>query len=227
MRRKVFFPIFVLCLLLGSPIVRAQKSTTALQMEKLGFVDVQDVDSALRVSLMYARADNFMGRVLYKDLREAYLHPEAAKSLSRARKILQAEHPHLGIIVYDAARPMHIQQQMWNAVSGTSKRIYVCNPKNGGGLHNYGMAVDVSLYNIHSGDTLDMGTRIDFLGKQAHISEEDNLVAQGIISPEARENRRILRNVMRRAGFTPLKTEWWHFNYISRAEAKAHYKPIP
>jgi D-alanyl-D-alanine dipeptidase len=89
------------------------------------------------------------------------------------------------------------------------------------------MAVDVSLYNISSGDTLDMGTQIDFLGKQAHISEEDNLVAQGIISPEARENRRILRNAMRRAGFTPLKTEWWHFNYISRAKAKAHYKPIP
>lgn len=227
MRRKALFSVFALSMLMGGSVVRAQKSTTALQMEKLGYVDVLDVDSALRVSLMYARADNFMGRVLYKDLREAYLHPEAAKSLSRAREILQAEHPHLGIIVYDAARPMHIQQQMWNAVSGTPKRIYVCNPKNGGGLHNYGMAVDVSLYNINSGDTLDMGTRIDFLGKQAHISEEDNLVAQGIISSEARENRRILRNVMRRAGFTPLKTEWWHFNYISRAKAKAHYKPIP
>ena len=24
----------------------------------------------------------------------------------------------------------------------------------------------------------------------------------------------------------PLKTEWWHFNLVSRAEAKAHYKAI-
>ena len=138
-------------------------------MERLGFVNVGEADSTLRVSLMYARPDNFLGRVLYKDLREAYLHPKAAKALLLAQKELRTLCPELSLIVFDAARPMHIQQQMWNAVAGTEKKIYVCNPRNGGGLHNYGMAVDVSLFNIHSGDTLDMGTKVDFLGKYAHI----------------------------------------------------------
>ena len=28
------------------------------------------------------------------------------------------------------------------------------------------------------------------------------------------------------AGFKPLRTEWWHFNYVSRAVAKKYYKVI-
>ena len=114
-------------------------------MERSGFVDVRSMDSTIRVSLMYARADNFTGRVLYTDLHEAYLHPKAARALAKAQKILKASHPELSLKVYDAARPMHIQQKMWNVVAGTPKNIYVSNPKNGGGLHNYGMAVDLTL----------------------------------------------------------------------------------
>ena len=84
-------------------------------MERAGFVDVRSMDSTIRVSLMYARADNFTGRVLYTDLHEAYLHPKAARALAKAQKILKTSHPELSLKVYDAARPMHIQQKMWNA----------------------------------------------------------------------------------------------------------------
>ena len=134
--------------------------------------------------------------------------------------------PELSLKVYDAARPMHIQQKMWNVVAGTPKNIYVSNPKNGGGLHNYGMAVDLTLCDA-KGDTLSMGTKIDYLGKLAHIDNEAEMVKQGKLTPEARSNRELLRRVMRQAGFKALRTEWWHFNFITRAEAKAHYKPIP
>ena len=121
---------------------------------------------------------------------------------------------------------MHIQQRMWNVVAGTPKNIYVSNPKNGGGLHNYGMAVDLTLCDA-KGDTLPMGTKIDYLGKLAHIDNEAEMVKLGKLTPEARRNRELLRRVMRQAGFKALRTEWWHFNFITRAEAKAHYKPIP
>ena len=90
---------------------------------------------------MYARADNFVGRVMYRDLQRAYLLPETAAALKKAQVALQKAHPELSLKVYDAARPMSVQQQMWNMVAGTSKSIYVSNPKNGGGLHNYGLAV--------------------------------------------------------------------------------------
>ena len=162
-------------------------------MERSGFVDVRSMDSTIRVSLMYARADNFTGRVLYTDLHEAYLHPKAARALAKAQKILKASHPELSLKVYDAARPMHIQQKMWNVVAGTPKNIYVSNPKNGGGLHNYGMAVDLTLCDV-KGDTLPMGTKIDYLGKLAHIDNEAEMVKLGKLTPEARRNRELLRD---------------------------------
>ena len=121
---------------------------------------------------------------------------------------------------------MHIQQKMWDTVAGTPKNIYVSNPKNGGGLHNYGMAVDVTLCDA-KGDTLPMGTKIDHLGKEAHIDQEAGMVKRGQLSHQALRNRQLLRSVMRQAGFKALRTEWWHFNFITRAQAKAHYKPIP
>lgn len=220
MRRGVIF----LGMLAAAIAVGAQ-SPTARAMARQGLVDVREADSTIRVSLMYARADNFTGQVLYKDLREAYLHPKAARALARAQRILQKSHPELSLKVYDAARPMHIQQKMWDVVAGTPKNIYVSNPANGGGLHNYGMAVDITLCNA-AGDTLPMGTHIDHLGRLARIDREAELERSGQLTKQARRNRELLRSVMQQAGFRPLRTEWWHFNFITRAEAKAHYKVI-
>lgn len=211
--------------MLAAAIAVVAQSPTARAMARQGLVDVREADSTIRVSLMYARADNFTGQVLYKDLREAYLHPKAARALARAQRILQKSHPELSLKVYDAARPMHIQQKMWDVVAGTPKNIYVSNPANGGGLHNYGMAVDITLCNA-AGDTLPMGTHIDHLGRLAHIDREAELERSGQLTKQARRNRELLRSVMQQAGFRPLRTEWWHFNFITRAEAKAHYKVI-
>lgn len=202
-----------------------QPSATAQAMARQGLVDIHELAPDIPVSLMYARADNFTGRVLYKDLKEAYLHPKAAKALVKAQQILKKSHPELTLKVYDAARPMHIQQIMWNVVAGTPKNIYVSNPKNGGGMHNYGMAVDLTLAD-EKGDSIPMGTLIDHLGPEAHIDREAQLVQQKVISAEAKRNRELLRSVMKQAGFKPLRTEWWHFNLITRAQAKAYYRPI-
>ena len=214
-------------LMLASASLFAQQSVTAKRMAQQGLVDILSVDSTIQVSLMYSRADNFTGKVLYTDLREAYFHPKAASALAKAQQKLKAERTDLSLKIYDATRPMSVQQKMWNTVAGTKKSIYVSNPRNGGGMHNYGLAVDITLCNAITGDTLDMGTKVDFLGPYAHIDDEAGLVRQHIISPEAKKNRELLRKVMTEAGFKPLKTEWWHFNLVSRAEAKAHYKAIP
>ena len=219
----------LICLFLCPLLAVAQgrvASATAIEMAKQGFVDVTSLDSTIQVSLMYSRADNFTGKVLYTDLREAYLHPKAASALVKAQQLLKQRRPDLTLKIYDAARPMHIQQKMWNVVAGTNKSIYVSNPRNGGGLHNYGMAVDLTLAKAATGDTLDMGTVVDYLGSYAHITDEASLVQRHIITAQAKKNRELLRSVMQEAGFKALKTEWWHFNFITRAEAKAHYKAI-
>jgi D-alanyl-D-alanine dipeptidase len=209
-----------------SATARQSKSPTAQRMAKQGMVDIRDMDSTIQVSLMYSRADNFTGKVLYTDLREAYFHPKAATAVAKAQQALRKLRPDLSLKIYDATRPMSVQQKMWNTVAGTKKSIYVSNPRNGGGMHNYGLAVDITLCKAETGDTLDMGTKVDFLGTYAHIDDEAGLVARHIITPQAKKNRELLRRVMTEAGFKPLKTEWWHFNLVSRAEAKAHYKAI-
>ena len=202
------------------------QSATARRMAAQGLVDIHDVDSTIHVSLMYARADNFTGKVLYTDLREAYLHPKAAEAVRKAQAALKARRPDLSLKIYDATRPMSVQQKMWDTVAGTKQQNYVSNPRNGGGMHNYGMAVDLTLCHAETGDTLDMGTAVDFLGAYAHIDAEADLVRRHIITPEAQRNRQLLREVMAAGGFKPLRTEWWHFNLISRAEAKARYKAV-
>ncbi len=216
----------LLVLALTASAAADDRSATERSIERQGMVCLTDVDPTIRVDLMYARADNFTGRVLYADLHRAYLHPEAAQALKRAQTLLRRRRPDLSLAVYDAARPMSVQQTMWNAVKNTPKYFYVSNPARGGGLHNYGLAVDITLCDAATGDTLDMGTPIDHMGAAAHIDREDRLRATGRISARAVSNRRLLRSVMRQAGFKPLRTEWWHFNFKSRAEAKARYKVI-
>ena len=207
-------------------LMYAQRTSLEQRMEKHGLVDIHSVDSTIRVSLMYARADNFTGRVLYNDLAKAYLLPEAAQALARAQRMLKRLHPGYTLVVFDATRPMSVQQRMWNVVEGTSKAIYVSNPAHGGGLHNYGLAVDISIADAR-GDTIPMGTRVDYLGKAAHVSDEAIRVQRGTLGKQAYQNRLLLRRVMRQAGFKTLPCEWWHFNYKTRAELRrSGYKPI-
>ena len=225
---KQLITILALACMLAAPACAqtgAKKAEAELSMERQGMVDIHTRDKSIPVSLMYSRADNFTGTVLYTDLTRAYLHPKAAAALAKAQQRLKQLRPDLSLKVYDAARPMSIQQRMWDKVKNTNKYFYVSNPARGGGLHNYGMAVDITLCDAR-GDTLDMGTKIDYMGAAAHIDREEALVKSGRISRQAQKNRQLLRQVMRYAGFRPLRTEWWHFNLISRATARKYYKVI-
>ena len=190
-----------------------------------GFVNVLKIDSTMSVELMYAKPDNFVGEKMY-NFSEAYLHPKAAEALKKANKLLKEINPNLHLRVYDAARPMSVQQKMWNKVKGTAQQNYVSNPANGGGLHNYGLAVDVTIADS-KGDTLPMGTTIDALTYKSHIDREEELVRTGKRTAEAAKNRLLLRTVMQKAGFRPLRSEWWHFNYTTRADARKNYRVIP
>ena len=90
-------------LLLFSFFVLPAKSQTSKTEEALslaGYVNVRELDPTLQVSLMYARADNFVGVVLYDDLRQAYLHPDAAAALVKAQKRLKQLHPELSLKIY-------------------------------------------------------------------------------------------------------------------------------
>lgn len=202
------------------------KSPMATKMDSLGLVELLQVDSTIHIQLMYAQPNNFTGQILYEDLNEAYLHPDAAKALVNAHKALKSKHPSYRFIIYDAARPMSAQKKMWNVVKGTPKFIYVSNPARGGGLHNYGLAVDISIIDS-LGTPLPMGTKVDHFGPEAHITQENELVRHGKITEQEHLNRMLLRQIMKDAGFRALSSEWWHFNLCSREVARRNYNLIP
>lgn len=212
--------IFLLLLLLCNLRSNAEELDTWLHDR--GLVDISVLDSTIRVHLVYATPDNFMGETVYTGITRAWLHPDAAQKLVTAQRLLKKEHPDLTLVVYDAARPMSVQRKMWRLVRGTDKVNYVSNPSNGGGLHNYGMAVDVTILDP-AGEPLPMGTPFDFFGEEAHTNNEEALLASGKITRKEFDNRRLLRRIMKSAGFRTIPYEWWHFNACSRTEARQSY----
>lgn len=219
--------------------VQNRRQAAGQSMERQGLVNVKAVVPSIKVALMYARTDNFCHRMLYHDLRDAYVLPACADALRKAQAELKRRRPDLSLCIFDATRPMSVQQTMWDAVKNTPQYFYVSNPAHGGGMHNYGMAVDISIcktsWNDASWregaakchiDTIPMGVKVDHMGIESHIDKEQELASRGMISREALNNRRLLREVMRTAGFMPLRTEWWHFNLCTREWAKKNLKVV-
>ncbi|QIK61647.1 M15 family metallopeptidase [Dysgonomonas sp. HDW5A] len=194
------------------------KSSMALYLEEQGLVNIHSLDSTIHVDLKYATTDNFTKEILYDDLTEAYLHPIAAQKLAKAQQLLKEIDPDLSLLVYDAGRPMSVQKKMYKVVQNTPYREYVADPSKTG-MHNYGMAVDLTICRS-DGTALDMGTSFDFFGKAAGINQEEQLLNEGLLTREQINNRKLLRKVMTEAGFITIRGEWWHFNAVSRSEAK-------
>jgi len=216
-----------LFLLSAAPLCAQQPTETEKKLEAIGLVNIQDVDPTIQVDMALERNDNFTKKALYTDLHTAYLHPQAAKALKRAQETLKKSNPELSLKVYDAARPISVQWELYKAVLGTDKVLYINSPKSGGDQHNYGLAVDVTLCDAATGDTLEMGTRLGDLTHASGTAVEEQSGGESGLSDEAKANRALLRRVMTVGGFKALRNEWWHFNFRTRSEARANYRPIP
>lgn len=223
---KYRFNLLLLCLL-SSMIVDAQRQlTSVLEAEFInaGLINVNTLDKTIRVDLKYATTDNFTKTILYDTLNAAYLHLVAAQKLVKAQQLLKQINSDYNLLIYDAARPLSVQQKMYKIVQGTSQAAYVADPVKIG-MHNYGLAVDVTICN-GDGTPLDMGTPFDFFGRAAAIRDEEGLVRQGKLNRKQVDNRKLLRRVMLAAGFLSIQGEWWHFNATTKSEAVRSFKVI-
>jgi len=185
-----------------------------------GLVDVEVIIPGVYVDLKYSTTDNFFGQDVYGDLTRCYLQPVVAEMLKKSHEKLQAEHPELTFLIYDGVRPQSVQQILWDNLDkpDSIKPLYVANPQIGG-LHNFGVAVDLTLAYADNGEPLDMGTGYDYFGYPAYPDREKQMLNEGKITEEHIANREILRKVMKHGGFTGIGSEWWHFNAFSRKEA--------
>lgn len=161
---------------------------------------------------------------------DCYARKSAAERLLKAQSYLPEG---IYLKIYDAYRPVMVQQSIWDKFRAkiaaehpeytddeldTATMCFVARPSHDPErlpLHSTGGAVDLTLV-YEDGEELDMGTAFDCFREVANSAyfetNSENLTA--------RENRRLLCDVMGKAGFTNLPSEWWHFDYGTRFWAK-------
>ena len=226
MNKLLSFIFVAVTLAACQPAVNHEKSDIEKGLEQIGLQNVAEEISGVEVYMVYATPYNFMGRVLYDGLDEAYLVPEAMEKLRKANELLRKKRMDLHLVVYDAARPRSIQQQMWKVVENTDLQDFVANPnKSGGGAHNYGIAVDVTLVDC-TGHPIPMGSEYDYFGDRSRVDLETQLIETGEINLRELKNRQLLREIMTEAGWLVEPSEWWHFNAMPLAEASQKFSVI-
>jgi beta-N-acetylhexosaminidase/D-alanyl-D-alanine dipeptidase len=167
-------------------------------------VEPTSLDPTIQLDLRYATPNNFTGVAVYPAAR-CWLRRDVAERLVRVQARLRAQG--LGLALWDCYRPFSVQQRFWGLVPDAR---YVAEPvlENGkpasGSKHNRGAAVDLTLVD-GNGRELPMPTAFDDFSERAHRNAQD-------ASPEALHNRALLEDAMRKEGFEPLPTEWWHFD---------------
>lgn len=162
-------------------------------------VDLAKIEAGFRFDLRYATPDNFTKTTLYPVAR-AYLHRSAADALVKVQQELAVQG--LGLKVFDAYRPLAVQQKMWDLIRDER---YVSNPALNAGRHTRGTAIDVTLID-KDGKELPMPTPYDDFTERAHRD------AKGIPTDAAR-NSKLLETAMLKHGFLPYPFEWWHFDF--------------
>ncbi|NMC64304.1 MAG: M15 family metallopeptidase, partial [SAR324 cluster bacterium] len=193
-------------------------------MRSRGLVDIQQYEPSILVSLKYSTSDNILSEDMYGSLKKAYVLPQVAKMLKRANMELHTLHPGYALCIYDAARPLSIQQKLWDKVKGTPMEKYVADPSRLS-LHNFGAAIDLTIVD-DKGVPLDMGTEFDELSPESEPQLERKMLKEGRLQINQVRNRMLLRKVMKHGGFAPIKDEWWHFTAFGLTKAKWRHSVI-
>lgn len=159
------------------------------------------LDPTIKLDIRYATTNNFTGAVFYKQPK-AFMQQPAAEAVVQANARLRERG--LGLLIHDAYRPWHVTKMFWDATPGELKD-FVANPANGS-RHNRGCAVDLTLYDLKTGQPIQMVAGYD------EFSQRSFPMYPGGTSRQ-RWYRQLLRQTMEAEGFTVYEFEWWHFDF--------------
>lgn len=157
-----------------------------------------------------------MNADVYDGFHRCFLSPLAFAMFSQACEKLKNQHPQLKFLIWDALRPRSIQAQFYEHLAGTPLQSYVAAPQPGS-LHNFGMALDLTLQ-TKAGVELDMGTGFDDFRDLAQPKFEKTFLETGELTSQQLENRLLLRGLLEGEGFKVLDHEWWHFNALPKGQ---------
>lgn len=156
--------------------------------------------------LRYASTNNFVHQPLYPiGTNVSFLRLPAAKALLQVQQELSQKG--LGLKIFDAYRPYSVTVKFWELIKDER---YVANPAKGSG-HNRGLAVDLTIIDLKTGNELEMGTDFDNFTDTAHHSFTK-------LNATVLQNRKLLKDVMLKHGFNLLETEWWHYYWPNNKE---------
>jgi D-alanyl-D-alanine dipeptidase len=168
---------------------------------KPNLVELVKLDPTIKLDIRYATTNNFLGTRVYTQAR-AFLQRPAAEALLRAHRELKAQG--YGLIIHDGYRPWYVTKIFWDATPD-DKKIFVADPAEGS-RHNRGCAVDLSLYDLKTGEEVKMPGGYDEMTDRAFAD-----YAGGTADERAR--RGLLRQAMEKQDFKVYPKEWWHFDY--------------
>jgi D-alanyl-D-alanine dipeptidase len=183
------------------------------------FVDASTFVPGLVVDMRYAGAHNFVGApVDGYDQPLCLLTRQAAQALARVQRDLAGQR--LGLKVFDCYRPRRAVAHFvrWTRDIRDTKAkaefyptvdkrqlfsLGYISPQSG---HSRGSTVDITLVRLDGAEPieLDMGTPFDTFSPRSWPSDTT-------VGAEARRNRALLADAMRRHGFVRYVKEWWHF----------------
>jgi D-alanyl-D-alanine dipeptidase len=186
---------------LRADALKAQPPREEGEFRKPDLVDLTTLDPRVKLDIRYASGDDFLGVPVYTSAR-AFLQRPAAEALARAQATLGEKG--FGLLIHDGYRPWYVTRIFRDAVPPRYYG-YVADPAKGS-RHNRGCAVDLSLYNLKTGEPVDMPTGYDEFSRCAFADYPGATRAQAA-------NRATLRNAMEAEGFLHIPNEWWHFDY--------------
>ena len=184
------------------------------------FVVVSDIIKDCLLDIRYYSSFNFVGTRV-----DGYLEPIAILTKEACDKLNEANEKFikLGYIIkiFDCYRPQkavnHFVRWASDVNDIRTKEYFYPNvnkkdlfdlgfvSKKSG--HSRGSTVDLTLVNMKTGESIDMGGGFDYFGELSHSDYQE-------ITIEQYNNRLLLRNIMVECGFKTIKSEWWHFTLI-------------
>lgn len=186
----------------------------ASPLEEAGLVDIETTDLPVFVRLRYATPDNFTGKQIYTSAK-CYLHKDTVAGLRKAVRLAQAQKEPFTFCLWDCYRPQDEHAKLWAAKPNPN---YVAPPKKGS-RHSRGMAVDLTPCDAN-GNPLEMPTDFDNFTPRAHTNYTN-------LPPAVLARRDLLLSIMKKAGFTYTRTEWWHFDKAGWKEKPLLNIPLP
>ncbi|MFI0241331.1 D-Ala-D-Ala dipeptidase VanX [Streptomyces sp. NPDC016845] len=181
------------------------------------FVFMDEFMPGVRWDAKYATWDNFTGKPVDGYLANRIVGTRALCAALQSAREEAASHG-FGLLLWDGYRPQRAADSFlrWSGQpedGRTKQRHYprIDRPEmfeNGyvaaRSGHSRGSTVDLTLYQLESGDLAAMGGDHDLMDSVSHHG------AAGI-SQVAADSRKRLRSIMETSGFSSYACEWWHY----------------